>query len=389
MEKRIVPFIEGDGIGSDITKAMHIVVNHAVKLAYKDEKEIEWLEVLAGQKAFDKTGEWLPEETLDIIREHGLGIKGPLTTPVGGGIRSLNVAMRHNLDLFCCQRPIQYFEGVPSPMKSPEKIDVVVFRENSEDIYCGIEFEAKNAKTLKLIEVLKSDFDVKISNENTAIGVKLISEEASKKLIRRAIDFAILENKTKISLVHKGNIMKFTEGAFVKWGYELLESEYNGKKVDYGYEIINPNTNEIIEVTDVIADACFQQLLLKPETFQVIATMNLNGDYLSDAIAAQVGGIGIAPGANIGDNCAVFEATHGTAPSYENKNLANPSSLILSSEMMLRYMGWDEASDLIIKGMRNAILKQQVTQDFSRHMENVEALSTSDFAKAICDKMTL
>lgn len=387
MEKRIVPFIEGDGIGSDITKAMHTVVNHAVKLAYKDTKEIQWLEVLAGQKAFDETGEWLPEVTLDTIREHGIGVKGPLTTPIGGGMRSLNVAIRQALGLFCCQRPVQYFEGVPSPMKSPEKIDVTVFRENSEDIYCGIEFEAGNNKTLKLIEILKSDFEVKIPNKNTGIGIKLISEEASKKLIRRAIDFAITENKTKVCLVHKGNIMKFTEGAFMKWGYELVESEYNAKKTDYGYEITNPNTSEAIEVTDVIADACFQQLLLKPETFEVIATMNLNGDYLSDAIAAQVGGIGIAPGANIGDNCAVFEATHGTAPSYANKNQANPSSLILSSEMMLRHMGWSEAADLIIIGMRNAILKKQVTQDFSRYMENVEALSTSDFAKAICEHM--
>lgn len=384
MEIQKVPFIEGDGIGSDITKAMQEVVNHAVKVAYKD-RSIEWIEVLAGQKAFDQTSEWLPKETLEIIKEHGIGIKGPLATPVGGGIRSLNVAMRHELDLYCCMRPVKYFQGVPSPMKNPEKVDAIIFRENSEDIYCGIEFEKEDAN--KLAKVLQDSFDVKIPNPNTGIGIKLISESASKKLIKRAIDYAISENKTKVCLVHKGNIMKFTEGAFMKWGYELVVSEYGGKETDAGYEIINPNTNEKIIVTDVIADACFQQLLLKPESFEVIATMNLNGDYISDALAAQVGGIGIAPGANIGDNIAVFEATHGTAPTYANKNLANPSSLILSSEMMLRHIGWNEAADNIIKGISLAISNAQVTQDFARHMDGVESLTTSDFAKAICDHM--
>lgn len=386
MSKRIIPYIEGDGIGADITRAMRLVVDHAIDLAYKDIK-IEWLEVLAGQKAFDEVGEWLPFATLDIIKKHGVGIKGPLATPVGGGIRSLNVALRQSLNLYCCQRPLRYFKGVPSPMKSPSKVDVVIFRENSEDLYSGIEFEAAQKDADDLISYLQSRYSIDVPNRVTGVGIKLISEKASKKLIKKALDYAISEDKSKVCLVHKGNIMKFTEGAFMKWGYELVAESYGGKALDYGYEITNPNNQKKIHVTDVIADACFQQLLLEPETFEVIATMNLNGDYLSDAVAAQVGGIGIAPGANIGDDCALFEATHGTAPSYTDKNLANPSSLILSAEMMLRHLGLEEAADNIIKGVTKAIEKKMVTQDFARHMDGVEALSTMDFAKSICAHM--
>lgn len=386
METKTIPYIEGDGIGSDITKAMRYVIDNAVKHAY-DDRKIEWIEVLAGQKAFDQTGNWLPQATLDVIKEHGIGIKGPLATPTGGGIRSLNVALRHALNLYCCQRPVRYFEGVPSPMKHPEKVDMVIFRENAEDIYCGIEFEASSQEADDLIGVLKDKFSANIPYENTGVGIKIISETGSKQLVRKAIEYAIEQNKTQVAIVHKGNIMKFTEGAFMKWAYEVCEKEFDGSPLEYGYEITNPKTKEIIKVTDVIADACFQQVLLKPENFDVIATMNLNGDYLSDAIAAQVGGIGIAPGANLGEECALFEATHGTAPVYAGKNLANPSSLILSAEMMLRHMGWNEAADLVIQGMQSAISQKKVTQDFSRHMEGVEALSTQDFANAICELM--
>ena len=382
----IIPFIEGDGIGSDITPAMRQVVDHAVKKAYGENRSIEWKEIFAGQKAFDLYGEWLPQDTINMIEKYHVAIKGPLATPVGGGIRSLNVALRQKLGLYICQRPVRYFEGVPSPMKEPEKVDITVFRENSEDIYIGIEFKAGEGETKRLLETLKTNYGVNniARPEATGVGIKLISEYASKRLVRQAVRHAISHRCQNIALVHKGNIMKYTEGAFYHWGYDVVVDEFQGKKVDYGYEIENPEDGSTILVTDIIADACFQHVLLKPEIFDVIATMNLNGDYLSDALAAQVGGIGIAPGANMSDRDALFEATHGTAPVYAGKNLANPSSLILSAEMMLRHIGWIEAADKLINGMRLAIKNAEVTQDFARHMDDVEGLSTSDFAKAIC-----
>lgn len=385
----IIPYIEGDGIGSDITPAMIQVVNHAVKKAYGDKRAIDWKEIFAGQKAFDLTGDWLPQATIDAIEKYHVAIKGPLATPIGGGIRSLNVALRQKLSLYICQRPVQYFAGVPSPMKNPQLVDIIVFRENSEDIYIGIEFKAGDSQTQQLLETLKTSYGVdKIARpESTGVGVKLISEHASKRLVRQAIQYAIKHNRKNVALVHKGNIMKYTEGAFYHWGYDVVMDEFDGKKVEYGYEVTNPNDGSKILVTDIIADACFQHVLLKPETFDVIATMNLNGDYLSDALAAQIGGIGIAPGANLSDRDALFEATHGTAPVYAGKNLANPSSLILSAEMMLRHIGWEEAANYLIKGIRLAIKNGKVTQDFARHMDGIEGLSTSDFADAICHHM--
>lgn len=382
-----MPYIEGDGIGSDISPVMKTVVDYAVKEAYND-REIEWQEIFAGQKAFDKMGEWLPESTLEAIQTHGVAIKGPLTTPIGGGIRSLNVALRQKLGLFCCQRPVQYFQGVPSPMKHPEKLDVVVFRENSEDIYSGIEFEAGTDDAKRLLNTLKNEFSVNNIPypDSTGIGVKLISKEASQRLVIAAIEYAISQKRDNVAIVHKGNIMKYTEGAFMQWAYDVVRERFGGKALDYGYEIIHEGHQ--IKVTDIIADACFQHVLLKPDNFDVIATMNLNGDYLSDALAAQVGGIGIAPGANLSDDCALFEATHGTAPSYAGKNLANPSSLILSAEMMLRHIGWQEAADKVLEGIRGAIANQEVTQDFTRHMKDVKPLTTSEFGEAICRHMT-
>ena len=385
----VIPYIEGDGIGSDITPAMMQVVGHAVKKSYGEKRAIEWQEIYAGQKAFDLFGEWLPRATIEAIEKHHVAIKGPLATPIGGGIRSLNVELRQKLGLYICQRPVQYFEGVPSPMKYPEKVDITVFRENSEDIYSGIEFKAGDTQTLRLLETLKSNYEVENIPylETTGVGIKLISEQASKRLVRQAILYAISHKRSNIALVHKGNIMKYTEGAFYHWGYDVIIDEFEGKKVEYGYEIRNPQDGSKILVTDVIADACFQHVLLKPETFDVIATMNLNGDYLSDALAAQIGGIGIAPGANLNEHDALFEATHGTAPVYAGKNLANPSSLILSAEMMLRHIGWEEAADKLLKGIRLAIKHSEVTQDFARHLDDVDGLSTSEFADAICKHM--
>ena len=385
----IIPFIEGDGIGSDITPAMIQVVNHAVKKAYGDKRAIDWKEIFAGQKAFDLSGDWLPQATIDAIEKYHVAIKGPLATPIGGGIRSLNVALRQKLSLYICQRPVQYFEGVPSPMKNPQLVDIIVFRENSEDIYIGIEFKAGDTQTQHLLETLKTSYGVDniARPESTGVGVKLISEHASKRLVRQAIQYAIKHNRKNVALVHKGNIMKYTEGAFYHWGYDVVMDEFDGKKVEHGYEVTNPNDGSKILVTDIIADACFQHVLLKPEKFDVIATMNLNGDYLSDALAAQIGGIGIAPGANLSDRDALFEATHGTAPVYAGKNLANPSSLILSAEMMLRHIGWEEAANYLVKGIRLAIKNGKVTQDFARHMDGIEGLSTSDFADAICHHM--
>lgn len=385
----VIPYIEGDGIGSDITPAMMQVVNHAVKKAYGDKRAIEWQEIFAGQKAFDLYGEWLPQATIDAIEKYHVAIKGPLATPIGGGIRSLNVALRQKLGLYICQRPVQYFEGVPSPMRQPELVDITVFRENSEDIYIGIEFKAGDTQTQHLLETLKTSYGVDniARPESTGVGIKLISEHASKRLVRQAIQYAIKHKRKYIALVHKGNIMKYTEGAFYHWGYDVVMDEFSGKKAEYGYEITNPEDGSQILVTDIIADACFQHVLLKPETFDVIATMNLNGDYLSDALAAQIGGIGIAPGANMNERDALFEATHGTAPVYAGKNLANPSSLILSAEMMLRHIGWTQAADKLLNGMRLAIKNAEVTQDFARHMDNIEGLSTSAFADAICKHM--
>jgi isocitrate dehydrogenase len=385
----IIPFITGDGIGSDITPSMLNVVNAAILKAYNGKKKISWLEIYAGEAAVQKYGSnnWLPNETIDIIKEYKVAIKGPLTTPVGGGMRSLNVAIRQQLDLYVCLRPIKYFAGCPSPMKNPEKTNMVIFRENSEDIYAGIEFEADSTDAKAIIEYLENNLNIKSIrfNNNCGIGVKAISKEGSERLIESAIQYAIDHNRKSVTLVHKGNIMKYTEGAFCNWGYKLAKSKFNAKPIDKGpwHEITNPSTQEKIVIKDVIADAFFQNCLLSPENYDVIATMNLNGDYISDALAAQVGGIGIAPGANLGTNMAVFEATHGTAPKYTNLNKVNPSSLILSAEMLLRHLGWDDAANLINSGIAACIAKKQVTYDLARLIDHATELSCSDFAEAI------
>ena len=389
----IIPFIEGDGIGVDITPPMINVVNEAVKIAYSGKKKIEWMEVFCGEKAtkiYDKNT-WLPDETIEALKEYVVSIKGPLTTPVGGGIRSLNVSLRQILDLYVCLRPIRYFDGVPSPVKRPQDVDMVIFRENSEDIYCGVEFEANSEESKNLLQILKKDFGVtKIRFEdNVGIGVKPISESGTKRLVKKAIDYAIDNNRTSVTLVHKGNIMKFTEGAFRDWGYELSKENYGGIEIDEGpwQEIINPNTGKKIVIKDVICDAFLQQIVLRPTDYDVIATMNLNGDYISDALAAMVGGIGIAPGANISDDYAVFEATHGTAPKYAGKNQVNPGSLILSAEMMLRHMGWIEAADILIKSMDRTISAKKVTYDFARMMEDADKVSSSVFGDEMIKRM--
>ncbi len=389
----IIPFIEGDGIGVDITPPMIEVVNEAVKIAYSGKRKIEWMEVYCGEKAtniYDKDT-WLPDETIDALKEYVVSIKGPLTTPVGGGIRSLNVSLRQILDLYVCLRPIRYFNGVPSPVKRPQDVDMVIFRENSEDIYCGVEFEGNSKEANKLVKTLKKDFDVtKIRFEdNVGIGVKPISETGTRRLVKKAIDYAIDNNRSSVTLVHKGNIMKFTEGAFRDWGYEVAKKDYSGILIDEGpwQEIINPNNGKKIVIKDVICDAFLQQILLRPTEYDVIATMNLNGDYISDALAAMVGGIGIAPGANISDEYAVFEATHGTAPKYAGKNQVNPGSLMLSAEMMLRHMGWIEAADLIISSMERTIGAKKVTYDFARMMEGADKVTSSGFADEMIKRM--
>jgi len=389
----IIPFIEGDGIGVDITPPMIEVVNEAVKIAYSGKRKIEWMEVYCGEKAtniYDKDT-WLPDETIDALKEYVVSIKGPLTTPVGGGIRSLNVSLRQILDLYVCLRPIRYFNGVPSPVKRPQDVDMVIFRENSEDIYCGVEFEGNSKEANKLVKTLKKDFDVtKIRFEdNVGIGVKPISETGTRRLVKKAIDYAIDNNRSSVTLVHKGNIMKFTEGAFRDWGYEVAKKDYSGILIDEGpwQEIINPNNGKKIVIKDVICDAFLQQILLRPTEYDVIATMNLNGDYISDALAAMVGGIGIAPGANISDQYAVFEATHGTAPKYAGKNQVNPGSLMLSAEMMLRHMGWIEAADLIISSMERTIGAKKVTYDFARMMEGADKVTSSGFADEMIKRM--
>ena len=389
----IIPFIEGDGIGVDITPPMINVVNQAVKIAYSGERKIEWMEVYCGEKAtqvYDKDT-WLPDETIEALKEYVVSIKGPLTTPVGGGIRSLNVSLRQLLDLYVCLRPIRYFDGVPSPVKRPQDVDMVIFRENSEDIYCGVEFEGNSKEAKKLVKTLKNDFEVsKIRfEENVGIGVKPISQAGTTRLVKKAIDYAIANNRTSVTLVHKGNIMKFTEGAFRDWGYEVAKNDYGSVEIDEGpwQEITNPKNGKKIIIKDVICDAFLQQILLRPTEYDVIATMNLNGDYISDALAAMVGGIGIAPGANISDDYAVFEATHGTAPKYAGKNQVNPGSIILSAEMMLRHMGWVEAADILMESMDRTISAKKVTYDFHRMMDNAEKVTSSGFADEMIKRM--
>lgn len=392
-DQPIIPYIEGDGTGFDITPVMLKVVDAAVAKAYGGKRKIHWMEVYAGEKSTKVYGPdvWLPQETLDAVRDYVVSIKGPLTTPVGGGIRSLNVALRQELDLYVCLRPIQYFAGVPSPVKEPHKTNMVIFRENSEDIYAGIEFEAQSEKAKKLIKILQEDFGVtKIRfPETSGIGVKPVSKEGTQRLVRKAIQYAIDNNKPSVTIVHKGNIMKFTEGGFRDWGYELAQTEFGGELIDGGpwMKIKNPKTGGEIIIKDSIADAFLQQILLRPAEYSVIATLNLNGDYVSDALAAQVGGIGIAPGANLSDNVAMFEATHGTAPKYAGKDYVNPGSEILSAEMMLRHMGWTEAADLIISSMEKSIASKKVTYDFARLMEGATQVSCSGFGQVMIDNM--
>ena len=389
----IIPYIEGDGIGVDVTPPMLKVVNVAVEKAYGGEKAIEWLEIYAGEKATVKFGKdvWLPEETLSILKEHIVGIKGPLTTPVGGGIRSLNVALRQKLDLYVCLRPIRYFEGTPSPVTHPELSNMVIFRENSEDIYAGIEWQADSKEAKKVIKFLQDEMGVtKIRfSEHCGIGVKPVSEQGTKRLVRRAIQYAIDQDRDSVTFVHKGNIMKFTEGAFKQWGYDVAAQEFAGQPLEGGpwHVLKNPKTGKEIIIKDVIADAFLQQILLRPQDYSVIATLNLNGDYISDALAAQVGGIGIAPGANLGDRVALFEATHGTAPKYAGQNKVNPGSLILSAQMMLLHIGWDDAAALITKGISEAIKAKTVTYDFARLLDDATELSTSDFGDAVISHM--
>ena len=392
-DQPIIPFIEGDGIGVDITPVMRKVVDTAVAKAYGGRRQIVWMEVYSGEKSLDVYGpdEWLPEETLTAMREFVVGIKGPMTTPVGGGIRSLNVALRQHLDLYVCQRPVRWLNGVPSPVKAPEKTDMVIFRENTEDIYAGVEWEAGSADADKVIAFLRDDMGVaKIRfPTNCGIGVKPVSVQGTQRLVRKALQYAIAEDRNSVTFVHKGNIMKFTEGAFKDWGYELAAEEFGATPLDGGpwHELENPRTGKQIVIKDMIADAMLQQILTRPDEYDVIATMNLNGDYLSDALAAQVGGIGIAPGANIGDTVALFEATHGTAPKYAGQDKVNPGSLILSAEMMLRHMGWREAADLIVQGMEGAISEKTVTYDFERLMTGATLLKCSEFGDAMIAKM--
>ncbi|WED41841.1 NADP-dependent isocitrate dehydrogenase [Legionella cardiaca] len=389
----IIPFIEGDGIGVDVTPPMMRVVDAAVAKAYGGKKKIAWMEVYAGEKATKVygDGQWLPKETLDALKKFVVAIKGPLTTPVGGGIRSLNVAIRQDLDLYTCLRPVRYFAGTPSPVKEPWKTDMVIFRENSEDIYAGIEWQADTAEAKKIINFLQQEMGVKKIRfpEHCGIGIKPVSKEGTTRLVKAAIQYAIDNNRDSVTLVHKGNIMKFTEGAFKDWGYQVAKDSFGATEYQGGpwMQLTNPKNGKTIIIKDVIADAFLQQILLRPEDYSVIATLNLNGDYISDALAAQVGGIGIAPGANIGDEVAVFEATHGTAPKYAGQDKVNPGSLILSAEMMLRHLGWTEAADYIIKGMEGAIEARTVTYDFERLMEGATCVSSSGFAEAMIKHM--
>ena len=392
-DKPIIPFIEGDGIGVDITPVMQKVVDAAVDKAYGGSRRIAWMEVYAGEKSTHVYGEgvWLPEETMQAVKDYVVSIKGPLTTPVGGGIRSLNVSLRQELDLYVCLRPVRYFSGTPSPLLHPEYTDMVIFRENSEDIYAGIEWASGSAEAKKVIDFLQNEMGVtKIRFPATSgIGIKPVSSEGTKRLVRKAIQYVIDNDRDSLTLVHKGNIMKFTEGAFKEWGYELVKEEFGAVELDGGpwCTFKNPRTGKEIVIKDVIADAFLQQILLRPREYDVIATLNLNGDYISDALAAQVGGIGIAPGANMSDTVAMFEATHGTAPKYAGQDKVNPGSLVLSAEMMLRHMGWTEAADLIIKAMGDAIGAKTVTYDLERLMEGAELLSCSAFGDAMISHM--
>ncbi len=385
-ENPIIPFIEGDGIGPDIWAAAKNVFDSAVAKAYGGERQVEWTEVLAGQKAFDQTGQWLPDETIDMFRTHLVGIKGPLTTPVGGGIRSLNVALRQILDLYVCLRPVTWYAGVPSPVKHPELVDMVIFRENTEDVYAGKEVEAGSEGAKALLAFLDEEFGWDIRSDS-GLGIKPISETGSKRLVRAAIEYALANNRKSLTLVHKGNIMKFTEGAFRTWGYEVVRDEFSDVAV--GWDECNGEPGDRLLVKDVIADAFLQQILTRPAEYDVVATMNLNGDYMSDALAAQVGGIGIAPGGNINyvTGTAIFEATHGTAPKYTGMDKVNPGSVILSGEMMFRYLGWDEAADLIVKGLEAAITDKIVTYDFARLMDDATEVKCSEFAQAVVDRM--
>ena len=388
----IIPFIEGDGIGVDISPVMIKVIDAAVEKAYSRNKKISWMEVYCGEKAAELyEGDWFPSETLDAVKEFAVSIKGPLTTPVGGGFRSLNVALRQELDLFVCQRPVRWFSGVPSPVKEPHKVDMCIFRENSEDIYAGIEWKAGTEGANQVIKFLQDEMSVKKIrfDSNCGIGIKPVSEQGTKRLVTKAIQYAVDQDKSSVTLVHKGNIMKFTEGAFCDWGYEVAKETFGAKPLDGGpwHVFTNPNTNKEIVIKDVIADAMLQQIILRPSEYDVIATLNLNGDYISDALAAQVGGIGIAPGANLSDEVAIFEATHGTAPKYAGKNQVNPGSLILSAEMMLRHMGWLEAADLLIESMDRTIGAKKVTYDFARMMNDAEKVSSSGFADEMIKRM--
>ena len=392
-DQPIIAYIEGDGIGADITPVMIKVVNAAVQKAYGARRQIHWMEIYAGDKATSIYGPgiWLPDETLDAVREYVVSIKGPLSTPVGGGIRSLNVALRQELDMYVCIRPIRYFPGVPSPMRAPEKADMVIFRENSEDIYAGIEWPADSAPAKKLIRFLREEMDVKDIRfpEECGIGVKPISREGSERFIRKAIQYAIDNNRKTVTLVHKGNILKYTEGAFRDWGYAIAKREFGAQVIGEGPWVVfkNPHTGSDITMNDNIADAFLQHVLIRPEEYDVIATPNLNGDYISDALAAQVGGIGIAPGANLSDTVAMFEATHGSAPKYAGKNCVNPCSEILSAEMMLRHMNWPEAADLLISSVEKAIPKKQLTYDFARQMNGATEVSCSGFGDVLIDNM--
>ena len=386
----IIPYISGDGIGEDITEPMKKVVSAAIKNSYGSKKHIAWMEVYAGEKATKNYGEgiWLPEETIEALKKYRLSIKGPLATPTGGGIRSLNVALRQKLDLFLCLRPIKYFEGVPSPLKRPSDTDMVIFRENTEDIYAGIEYKSESNETKKIISLLEefNDKDKIRFPETSAIGIKPVSKEGSQRLIKRSIEYAILNNKNSVTLVHKGNIMKFTEGGFKEWGYDLAKKEFGAKYNDNGVYEINTGNNKIV-IKDMIADAFLQEILLNPKDHDVVATLNLNGDYISDALAAQVGGIGISPGANLSGVTAIFEATHGTAPAIAGKNIANPSSLILSAQMMLVHMGWNDAADVLIKSFAKTLKQNKVTADFANQIEGCTALSTNQFANELIANM--
>jgi len=385
----IIAFIEGDGIGVDIWPATRLVVDNAVAKVYGDKRKISWQEVLAGEKTYEKTGEWLPKQSLDTIRKCVVAIKGPLTTPVGGGIRSLNVSIRQTLDLYACVRPVRYFRGVPSPVKYPEKVNMIVFRENTEDVYAGIEWREGTKEAKKMIEFLKDEMGYSLPADS-GIGIKPISKGKTFRLVRKAIQYAIKNAKKSVTLVHKGNIMKYTEGAFREWGYELAREEFGDKVIteDDLYEKYQGKLpGDMVVIKDRIADAMFQQVLLRPDEYQVIATPNLNGDYLSDALAAQVGGLGMAPGANIGDECAVFEATHGTAPKYAGKNKVNPGSLILSGAMMLEYMGWIEAASIIEKALEQTISEKIVTYDLARQISDAREVGTREFAEAVVERL--